>query len=79
MGKCLCKCIFLCVEVMSGYDSGGAFTSVIVLVQIVAALCFLWWGPDVPARMRKQRKWAEEVIFMTKVRSIFRVIVRNLC
>ncbi len=48
--------VSLCEEVVSQYDSKGAFTSVIVLVQIVADLCFLWWGPDVPARMKKQGK-----------------------
>ena len=47
------------------------FTSVIVLAQIVAELCFLWWSPDVPTRMGNIRKEG-------KVRIIFRVIVRNV-
>lgn len=47
------------------------FTSVIVLAQIEADLCFLWWSPDVPTRMGNTGK-------VGKVGIIFRVIVRNV-
>lgn len=41
--------VFLYVE----YDSRGAFTSVIVLVEVVADVAFLWWGPTRKKRRRK--------------------------
>lgn len=47
--------VFLCVEVVSKYDSRRAFSSVIVVVRM-----------------------AEKVILETTLRSIFRVIVRNV-
>lgn len=55
VGKFVRKCVFLCEEVVSGYDSRGAFTSVIVLVQIVTAL-FSLVGSRCPHKNEKTKK-----------------------